>query len=389
MARHARPWFRPSRGVWYVTLGGKQYNLGPGTKEEAEERLVDLKRKLRKAQTPSAAPDAAVVVVDEFLEWAKRNRGASTYQWYLERLQPFARRIAALSIAELQGFHLQSYLDSLYCSPGHKRGIVIACQRPFRWAYKLGRIDRFPLGGVEKPPAGKRETVISEAEFRRILSFVRDRKFTELLTVSWECGCRPQESLRVEARHVDLDRRRWIFPATEAKGKKRIRIVYLTKAALEITRRLMFKHPSGPLFRNSRGKPYCGYSVNCCFGRIQSRMGLEELRRQGTEISERDVRALIPKLKTHRKSGGTVVAKSPDELFQEAKRKLTQRLAAKHAPRYCLYNFRHTWMNRLLEAGVDPITIATLAGHVDTSMLARTYQHVAQNPEHLLKALQG
>jgi integrase len=284
---------------------------------------------------------------------------------------------------------LQSYVDGLTCSPGHRRGIIIACQRPFRWAYKLGRIDRFPLGGVEKPPAGKREVVLSDAEFKAILSFVQDSEFEDLLTVSRESGCRPQESLRVEARHVDVANSRWVFPASEAKGKKRIRVVYLTDNALQITKRLMLKHPIGPLFRNAAGDPFCACSINCCFCRIQIRMGKEAMLRQKIAVSDREIRKMIPQLKPLRNRGGEQVIKTPAELWHEAKRKLTNRLAAKHAPKYCLYNLRHTWMNRLLESGVDPITIATLAGHVDTSTLAKTYQHVSQNPTHLLKALRA
>jgi hypothetical protein len=189
MARHASPWFRPSRGVWYVTFAGKQYNLVAGTEEDAEERFVDLKRELRR-QPPATKPtfNSVVAIIDDFLEWVKKNRAPRTFDWYLDRLQRFAKAIQKLSIDELCGYHLQSYVDGLDCSPGHRRGIIIACQRPFRWAYKLGRIDRFPLGGVEKPPAGKREVVLSDAEFKTLLSFVHDRDFADLLTVSLECG---------------------------------------------------------------------------------------------------------------------------------------------------------------------------------------------------------
>ena len=29
MKKFPKPWFRPSRGLWYVTLNGVQHNLGP------------------------------------------------------------------------------------------------------------------------------------------------------------------------------------------------------------------------------------------------------------------------------------------------------------------------------------------------------------------------
>jgi hypothetical protein len=41
-------------------------------------------------------------------------------------------------------------------------------------------------------------------------------------------------------------------------------------------------------------------------------------------------------------------------------------------------------MNRLLTSGVDALTVAILAGHCDVSTLAKTYQHLSQNPQYLL-----
>jgi integrase len=54
--------------------------------------------------------------------------------------------------------------------------------------------------------------------------------------------------------------------------------------------------------------------------------------------------------------------------------------------RYCLYVFRHSWATRALERGVDPLTVAILMGHADPSMLAKTYQHLSQNPKYLQDA---
>ena len=69
-------------------------------------------------------------------------------------------------------------------------------------------------------------------------------------------GCRPQEILRVTARHVDLAGQRWVFRKSESNMKRFTRVVYLPDKALGITRRLMLKHPRGPLFRNSKGRAW-------------------------------------------------------------------------------------------------------------------------------------
>jgi integrase len=95
---------------------------------------------------------------------------------------------------------------------------------------------------------------VSQAEFQAILDHTKDRQFRDLLTVTWETGCRPQESLRVEARHLDPAGERWIFPPSESKGRKTPRVVYLTPKAAEICGRLATAHPTGPMFRNTDGQ---------------------------------------------------------------------------------------------------------------------------------------
>lgn len=119
----------------------------------------------------------------------------------------------------------------------------------------MGLIESSPVRYIEKPQAGRRDMVITSEEYAWILVQVKDDEFRDLIIVCWETGCHPQEVLSVEARHVDLAGGRWVFPPRESKGKKRNRVVYLTDAALEITKALMARCPSGPLFRNTDGKP--------------------------------------------------------------------------------------------------------------------------------------
>ena len=199
--------------------------------------------------------------------------------------------------------------------------------RAMRWAEEQGYVERSPLAHFKKPPAGRREQLVSAEQFAKILTLTLDEAFRDLLTVSWETGCRPQESLRVEARHVDVAGARWVFPATEAKGGKQQRVIYLTPVALEITKRLMAANQSGPLFRNTDRVPWTPDATNCRFQTLKRKLGVK----------------------------------------------------------FSLYGLRHTWMNRLLVGGVDAFTVAILAGHSDPSMLAKHYQHLSQNPEFLLK----
>lgn len=136
-----------------------------------------------------------------------------------------------------------------------------------------GLIKRNPLRHLEVPNAESREVVISAAEYQKLLALVPDQGFRNLVVTTWETGCRPQESLRVEARHVELANQRWVFPKSESKNKKRARVVYLTDTAAEITRRLATAHPTGTLFRNSNGGKWTPYAVGCAFVRVRVRLG--------------------------------------------------------------------------------------------------------------------
>jgi site-specific recombinase XerD len=88
----------------------------------------------------------------------------------------------------------------------------------------------------------------------------------------------------------------------------------------------MATNSTGPLFRNSRGRPWKAWAINCRFNRLQPILGRK----------------------------------------------------------YCLYLFRHSFATRMLQAGVDALTVAILLGHANPAMLCVTYQHLAHNPQFLL-----
>ena len=386
MARRPKPWFWKARGRWFVTIGGQRHDLGQD-KGEAYDRFYTLMRQPREQKV---SPEALVAIFDTFLEWCEKHRSLDTYAWYKDRLERFARTYPHLRVADIRPYHVQEWIDGMEVSSGTKRNYCRAVKRSLGWAKKQGYIKTNPIADMEMPKGGKRETVISPDQWREILGCVSHRTFHDLLIVTWETGCRPQESLRVEARHVDLGNQRWVFPETESKTEAP-RVVYLTDEALIVTKRLMLAHPEGPIFRNRNKRPWTTNAVNCAFERIRIAMGRRVLeadqrghkdkRRKYLTVDEEEVVAFMKTLNRTKQSGKQ---KTPAELLNEARRKLTYRAAEQHAPKFCLYDLRHTWMNRLLTKGVDALTVAFLAGHSDPSTLAKVYAHLSQNPTYLL-----
>jgi integrase len=247
MPKFPKPFYRTARKAWFVQVAGKQVNLGPDH-DAAMRRYHELMGRTKAAAQPVAS--------DAFLDWCSKHKAGRTYNWYRDYLESFARTLPiGLTIARLKPFHVQQWVDGNPTWKTGKRGAIIAAQRAFNWAVRMGLIETNPVRSLEKPKAGRREHVISPDQFKVITSLVRDAEFRDLLTVCWETGCRPQEALCVEAGHVDAAEGCWVFPADESKGKERQRIVYLTDTALAITMRRMAACPYGPLFLNTDGQP--------------------------------------------------------------------------------------------------------------------------------------
>jgi integrase len=342
-----QPYFKPSRNTWYVELNRKQVSLGshpqglpppqkkdgqwdpPPQIREAFYRVM-ADRQGKPATERQVVTVAAVAVIDRFLDWCQHNRAPETYAWYHWRLQRFAVFVGRqLTVDELQPYHLDDWLARYPdWSSGMRHGACRAIQRAFAWAEKQGRIPKSPFRGYEKPRPGRRKAIIAPTEFSRMLQNVRQQPFRDLLEFTWETGARPQESLIAEARHVDVANSRLVFPPDESKGEQWPRIVYLTPNALEVVQRLMLRHRSGPLFRNTGGRPWTTDAVKCAFARLAKKVG----------------------------------------------------------KRFCLYGLRHAWLDRALKAGVDALTCAILMGHRDPSTISRVYQHLSQSPEYLLGA---
>lgn len=381
MPKFAKPWFRPARGVWYVTLDGKQVNLGPDRTAAFEEyaRLIAAPKEVRRAPAHSLP-----AVVDAFLEWIKPRRAPDTYEWYRYRLERLARRYPTLPASQLTCAMVEDWVDEYQLSVTSRRNYYRCAKKSMKWARSRGLVKRNRIRDLEVPAAESREIVVSVEQYQQLLSLIRDPSFRDVVVTTWETGCRPQESLRVEARHVDLVNQRWVFPKSESKNKKLSRVVYLSDTAAEITRRLVLAHPQGKLFCNGGGTPWTTDAVNNMFMRIQIRIGKQLMLERGHSVSDEAIDQLIPTLAPTRKLKGKILKKTPVLLRQEARRKLSNRLACSLAQRWSLYAIRHTWATNALQKGVDPLTTAILMGHSDPSTLSKVYQHVALNPSHML-----
>lgn len=319
--RQPKPFFRLQTRCWYVQLGKKQINLGPD-EEAAWEKYHEL---MLQREEISTSVSTVVVLLDEYLDWLNKKRKPGTYEKSKHYLTLFAKHIGGkLRIDQMSARIVTQWTDAYPdWKPNTIHDAMSIVQAAFNWGVRQQLIARNPILHIpDKPGRQRREIVYSTDDWKSIRARVKD-KFGEFLDFMWETGCRPLEARSFEARHVDLKNSLIHFPPTEAKGELRDRIIYLTTASRAIVERNL--HRQGPLLVNTRGKPWTKNAINSRFQRLKKKLGRP----------------------------------------------------------MCAYAIRHSFATEGLKAGFDSITLAQLMGHADTTMISRTYSHLARNPDYL------
>jgi integrase len=174
--------------------------------------------------------------------------------------------------------------------------------------------------------------VLSEEERKEILAAIKDEQFRQFVFAMMETAARPGEVRKVTAAHVNLDLGVWVFKEHKtAKRTGKPRVIYLTPAMVELTRKLVAKSPEGPLFRGPRSKRgFTRNAVRCRF---------------------RNLREKLP-----------------------------------HLAGVISYTARHSFATQALVRGVGIAQVAELLGHVDVTMVSEHYAHLAGNVQHMREA---
>lgn len=329
-----KPFWRADRKRWMLQVRPDKVLTLSADRDEAFRKyhaiMADAGATPQHSSTPPPATGEepmVIEVLDQFLEWALKNRKRRTYDTYKTRLQFFIQAMEdrSLLVSRLKPFHVTRFIDKHpKWSATMRRGCMQAVQTALNWGVKEGFIGQSPIAKLQKPSAGRRDNPVSSEDHRAIFAATSSPAFRDLLTLAWETGARPQELIRVEARHYDRNLSAIVLPPEEAKGNQ-WRAIYLTPVAVALVERLCERHPAGSLLRNERDRPWHVYAINCAFGRVQKKIG----------------------------------------------------------KRFCLYDYRHGWATTALENGIDPVTVSVLMGHRDSSMLCRVYQHLARNTGNL------
>lgn len=330
----AGPWFRKSRGRFYATFNGKQYDLETDDEKKAWDKYHILAATALQPVDERGLPVDGIAIGDlivRFLDWAQKNRAKLTYDEYNRYQGDFVKHVGAARLASsLIPYDVTTWLDTRpELKDGGRRSAIAAVKRCLNWAAEERLIPFNPIASIKKPSAGTRTTVFRDDEQKAILAAASD-SLRLILTVMLETGIRPDEARRAEKRHCELDAKRIVFPMHEHKTGRKTkapRVVYLTAAAVEILKALCERHSDGPLFRDEQGRPWTRHTIKDQFEDMEETLGWRPF----------------------------------------------------------AYGIRHTYITQAIENGVDLESLRNQVGHADLSMIARHYSHIAQNQEHMRK----
>ncbi len=330
MPRPAKPYFRKQTQSWYCSFSGKQFSLGKD-KQLAFQKFHEL---MANQEEREQNRFSLYELSQAYLDWCQSNRSPGTYKMHRYFLKTFIESVGKrLQASQLKVYHVTKWHEGLGISTTSQNDGVGVIQRLMNWAVEQNYISRNPILGMKKPRRTNRDICYTAEQWSQIREHAQEDLLL-LLDFLYSTGCRPQEARSIETRHVHNDL--VIFPADESKGKREPRVIYLVPQAKAIIDQLKAKYTEGPLFRNSRNVPWTKDALVHRLARISKKVGF----------------------------------------------------------RVIAYGARHSWATEaLMNGGVDPISVAHLMGHRDTTMVARVYSHLAKNPDFLrqqaMKAVGG
>ncbi len=123
----------------------------------------------------------------------------SAYRYRLER---FVQKYPDLKAPDVRPHHVEAWVDDYDFAVTSRRNYMRSVKRCMNWSLKQGFIDVNPVATLEIPVADHKEIAFTPDQVEALLRYIRNPSLRDLVITTIDTGCRPQESLRVDARHV-------------------------------------------------------------------------------------------------------------------------------------------------------------------------------------------
>lgn len=316
-SRNKGYFYRKGRG-WSAKDGEKFIALKSETGEPLKDRntpdshireAFDRWREARRKEpTPKFSARFSATVLEvclAYLDKAKAEGAAKTYKDRADTLfdlchglppeyrgKPVKDRAKAtkihpgygsMQVAELLPLHIDQWLQAHATWNGGRRARIQAVKRALNYAVAAGMIPRNPIKGYKTPKVVGRVTYITPEQ--ETAMYANSKPAAAMaIKVCIRTGARPGcEFAALTAKHVrDYgDKMEWVFQASESKTKRMRTIRIVDPEILAIVRQQIAAHPTGPIFRNTKGTPWNRQSLSLRFRMLKAR-----LKAQGIELDK-------------------------------------------------------------------------------------------------------
>ena len=266
MGRQSKPYWKASHGAFYCTIHGVKHRLGPDRRAADQEfhRLMVL------GGRASGSTLTVGELVRLYLDDCTCRVSQATQDVYGCWLGRWADHAGGMQAANLKPFMVTAWLKQHKTWGPNTRSLAITVLKIWsRWCKRAGYLDANPLEDLQGHQITRRPEPRPGA-LEAIEPAVLSRRFAEIWAVALATGARPGELRTLEASSVDFKTR-----IMQVDGKTGPRPVAFPEAIQSTLARLCLAHPSGPIFRNTRGKPWTRTALVHHLHSVKRRAGIE------------------------------------------------------------------------------------------------------------------
>ena len=328
---------RPDSPTWWMSLQVNGQRIRLNTMVEDRQLAKDLfcawKAEVARTRWLGAPnPDGDHIVAElitQYLKMVTPRKSSDSQQRDRIILARFTTRWGTLLVRDLTALLIEEYLAERlvqvsFATVSKELGVLKAA---FHCAVRWGWARHSPFVGIALNQEGTARTRwLSEDEETRLLVHCPPRH-RDIIIVGLDTGLRPGNLVRLQCAWLQPTGTCLIIPREQTKTKTLPITIPLTMRAADIIHRYLESTRFEHLFVSNAGRPYTCAEVNRTLQHAAVKAGLSDI---------------------------------------------------------CLYTLRHTFISRLVQAGVSLPEVAALAGHRDIRMTMR-YAHLA--PQHLCDSI--
>jgi integrase len=205
-----------------------------------------------------------------------KDMAASTLANYAFVLERADRSFGTRPMDAVRHRDLVAWFGQLGWNNTSRAGALSILKACVRWAKRERLCVDSDILSYRGPAPSRRRPRMPPDLVPRLLEHASNDQIRDLILALAETGCRPSEVARVTAADWSPDEGTWTLVTHKTANRTgEDRVVYLSPAMQELTRRLAGAHPEGPLFLNAHNEPWNARAWGRHFARLSEHLGVK------------------------------------------------------------------------------------------------------------------